>query len=53
MGDALMNKEFMEWLSKAIEVVASGLAHKLEKDGVIVYRCNKVIRIDIKLEEPS
>lgn len=37
-----------EWIVKAVKVVKSGLAQKLEKDGVTVYSCGKIIRIDIK-----
>lgn len=37
-----------EWIVKAISVIKNGLAQKLEKDGVIVYKCGKIIRIDIK-----
>ena len=37
-----------EWLAQAVEVVQKGLCGRLEKDNIIVYRCGKVIRIDIK-----
>ena len=37
-----------EWIIKAVSAIKSGLAQKLEKDGVIVYSCGKVIRVDIK-----
>ncbi len=37
-----------EWLTQAVEVVQKGLCSRLEKDNIIVYRCGKVIRIDIK-----
>ena len=37
-----------EWIVKAVKVIKSGLAQKLEKDGVTVYACGKIIRIDIK-----
>lgn len=37
-----------EWILKAVETVKSGFVDKLEKDGVMVYRCGKIIRIDIK-----
>lgn len=48
-----MNKEVAEWIVKAVEAVCSGLATKLEKDGAIVYKCGKVVRIDIKLEDTN
>ena len=38
-----------EWLNKALESIKSGLCDKLEKDNITVYRCGKVIRIDIKI----
>ena len=38
----------MEWLKKAIATVQSGLADKLTKDSVTVYRVKNIIRIDIK-----
>lgn len=42
-----------EWIVKAVEAIESGLAQKLEKDGVTVYQCGKVIRIDIKKTAPK
>lgn len=38
----------IEWLNTAIEIIKSGIANRLEKDNIIVYRCGKIIRIDIK-----
>ena len=43
-----MNKELAEWIVKAVETIKSGIADKLEKDNVKVYRVVNVIRIDIK-----
>lgn len=37
-----------EWLVKAVQTIESGLCDKLEKDNITVYRCGKIIRIDIK-----
>lgn len=37
-----------KWIVKAIDTIKSGLCQRLEKDGVIVYQCGKIIRIDIK-----
>lgn len=37
-----------KWIAQAINAIKSGLAKKLEKDGVIVYQCGTIIRIDIK-----
>ena len=43
-----MNTLTAEWIIKAIEVINAGIANRLEQDNVIIYRCGKVIRIDIK-----
>lgn len=37
-----------EWLAKAIDTIKAGIADKLEKDNVKVYRVGEIIRIDIK-----
>lgn len=36
------------WLEKAVETIRSGIADKLSKDNVTVYRVKNIIRIDIK-----
>ena len=36
------------WLKDAVEAIASGLADKLSKDNITVYRVKNIIRIDIK-----
>lgn len=36
------------WIVQAVNVIKNGLAQKLEKNGVTVYACGKIIRIDIK-----
>lgn len=38
----------MEWLAKAVETIRSGIADKLSKGDVTVYRVKNIIRIDIK-----
>ena len=38
------------WIAWAINTVKSGKVQKLEQNGVIVYSCGKIIRIDVKLE---
>lgn len=43
-----MKKELAEWIVKAVTTIESGVADKLEKDNVKVYRVVNVIRIDIK-----
>lgn len=38
-----------EWIKKAVETIASGIADKLEKGNIKVYRVGAgLIRIDIK-----
>lgn len=42
-----------EWIVKAVDIIKSGIADKLEKDNVKVYRVpgnngNGVIRVDVK-----
>lgn len=37
-----------EWLIKAVDLIKSGFAASLTKDNIIVYKCGKIIRIDIK-----
>ena len=43
-----MNEDLAEWIVKAVETIKSGVADKLEKDNVKVYRVVNIIRIDIK-----
>lgn len=38
----------MEWLAKAVEAIRSGIADKLSKGDITVYRVKNIIRIDIK-----
>lgn len=38
------------WLRQAIETIKAGIADKLCKDNVTVYRVKNIIRIDIKEE---
>ena len=37
-----------DWLEQAITAIENGLAVKLEKDNIVVYRCGTIIRIDVK-----
>lgn len=37
-----------EWILKAVETIKSGLCEKLGKGNITVYKCGKIIRIDIK-----
>lgn len=43
-----MEKELAEWIVKAVETIKSGVADKLEKDNIKIYRVVNIIRIDIK-----
>lgn len=36
------------WIVFAVNTIKSGYVDKMEKDGVTVYSCGKIIRIDIK-----
>ena len=38
------------WLQRAIQIIKEGLADKLTKDNVTVYKAGKIIRVDIKEE---
>jgi hypothetical protein len=40
-----------EWIIEAIKIIKSGVASKLEKDNVTIYKCGKIIRVDIKEAE--
>lgn len=40
-----------KWLEQAIETIKSGIADKLCKDNITVYRVKNIIRVDIKEEE--
>ena len=39
------------WLLKAIETIHSGIADKLQKDNITVYRVKNIIRVDVKESE--
>ena len=39
------------WLLKAIETIRSGIADKLQKDNITVYRVKNIIRVDVKERE--
>ena len=36
------------WLSKAVDLIKEGMANRLEKDNIVVYKAGTVIRVDIK-----
>lgn len=37
------------WLQKAIKAIQEGVADKMSKDNITIYRVKNIIRIDIKL----
>lgn len=39
------------WLERAVEAINGGLADKLERGNATVYKCGKIIRIDIKITQ--
>lgn len=41
----------LKWLETAIETIKFGIADKLEKGNITVYRVKNIIRIDIKEKE--
>lgn len=44
-----MKKEMnAEWLEQAVAAIKSGLCEKFEKGNISVYKCGKIIRVDIK-----
>lgn len=45
-----MKLDIAQWIVNAVGIIASGVANKLEKGDVTVYKCGKIIRIDIKGE---
>lgn len=40
-----------EWLERAVEAIKGGLADKLERGNATVYKCGKIIRVDIKITQ--
>lgn len=45
-----MKLDIAQWIVNAVGIIAIGIANKLEKGDVTVYKCGKIIRIDIKSE---
>ena len=39
------------WINAAIQAIQSGIADKLTKGNITIYRVKNIIRIDIKTEE--
>lgn len=38
----------INWLNRVIATIKDGVANKIEKDNIIVYKVKNIIRIDIK-----
>lgn len=38
----------LNWIEAVVDLVRNGVIDKAEKDGITIYRCGKIIRIDIK-----
>lgn len=36
------------WIAEAINIIRSGMAQRLDRDGVTVYACGNIVRIDVK-----
>lgn len=37
-----------DWLAEAVDIISKGVADKLTKDNITVYRVKNIIRVDIK-----
>lgn len=38
----------INWLNRVITTIKDGIANKIEKDNIVVYKVKNIIRIDIK-----
>lgn len=45
-----METDVMKWMEQAIQTIQSGIADKLTKNNITIYRVKDIIRIDIKKE---
>lgn len=45
-----MKTDVMKWMEQAIQTIQSGIADKLTKGNITIYRVKDIIRIDIKGE---
>ena len=43
-----MNKIDWTKIANAVEIIKMGICNRCDVDGIIVYKCGTVIRIDIK-----
>ena len=49
-GVLKMKTDVMKWMEQAIQTIQNGIADKLTKDNITIYRVKDIIRIDIKKE---
>lgn len=42
------NKIDPVWIAEAVRIIAGGIAERLTRGDVTVYRCGTIIRVDIK-----
>lgn len=38
----------INWLNRVIKTIKDGVANKIEKDNIVVYKVKNIIRIDVK-----
>ena len=41
----------IDWLTKAVTIISNGVADRLTKGNITVYRVKNIIRIDIKEDD--
>lgn len=46
----LSRVDLIDWCLRAVDIVKSGIACKLTKDNVTVYKVKNIIRVDVKVE---
>lgn len=46
----LSRVDLVDWCLRAVDIVKSGIACKLTKDNVTVYKVKNIIRVDVKVE---
>lgn len=46
----MSREDLVDWCLRAVDIVNSGIACKLSKDNVTVYKVKNIIRVDVKVE---
>lgn len=46
----MSREDLVDWCLRAIDIISSGIANKLTKDNVTVYKVKNIIRVDVKVE---